>query len=80
VSGPDQTGDRVRGLLDLLGRAVAAFGQRLADAVAEVLLKQAEGDGLQGLGGRRDLREDVDAVLILLDHPLQAADLAFDAA
>jgi hypothetical protein len=26
-----------------------------------------------------DLREDVDAVLLLLDHPLQSADLALDA-
>src|SRR3984957_16036954 len=75
-SGPDETGDRVRRFLDLLGRAIAAFGQRLADTVAEVLLEQTEGDRLERLGGRRDLREDVDAVLVLLDHPLQAPDLA----
>ena len=50
------------------------------DAVAHVLLEQAEGDRLQRLRHRRDLGEDVDAVLLLLDHPLQAAGLALDAA
>ena len=28
---------------------------------------------------RRDLREDVDAVAVVLDHPFDPADLAFDA-
>src|SRR5699024_2018684 len=48
-------------------------------AVAEVLLEQAERDGLQRPGHRGDLREDVDAVLVLLDHPLQTAGLPLDA-
>ena len=48
--------------------------------VDEVLVEQFEGERLQRLRGRRDLREDVDAVLVLFDHPLQPADLALDAA
>src|SRR6476620_4266171 len=39
---------------------------------------QLEGERLQRLGGGRHLGEDVDAVLVLLNHPLQAADLALD--
>jgi hypothetical protein len=77
---PHQPGDRVGGLADLLGRGVAAFGDGLDDAVAEVFLQEAEGDRLQCLGRGGDLGEDVDAVLVLFDHPLQAAYLAFDAA
>src|SRR5258708_7577605 len=42
--------------------------------------RAAEGDSLQGLGRRGYLGEDIDAVLVLVDHPLQAADLALDAA
>ena len=50
------------------------------DAVRQVLVEQPERHRLQRLGHRGDLGEDVDAVLLLLDHPLQAADLALDAA
>jgi hypothetical protein len=46
--------------------------------VTEVLIEQRERDRLQCLGGRGDLGEDVDAVLVLVDHPLQAADLPLD--
>ena len=35
---------------------------------------------LQRLGGRRHLGEDVDAVHVLVDHPLQTSDLSFDPA
>src|SRR5579859_5189823 len=80
VSGSDQAGDRVGRLFDLAGGGIAALGDGLHDAVAEVFLEQAERDGLQGLGGRGDLGEDVDAVLVFIDHSLQAADLPFDAA
>ena len=48
------------------------------DAVADVLLHQPEADGVQGLGDGGDLGEDVDAVLVLIDHPGDAADLALD--
>src|SRR3712207_5423812 len=73
-SGAHEAGDRLGGLADLLvGLAATGLGG-LDDAVRQVLLDQAEGDRLQRLRHRRDLREDVDAVLLVLDHPLQAAD------
>jgi P-type Cu+ transporter len=45
----------------------------------EVVVEEAEGDALQGPGRGAHLGEHVDAVLIVLDHPLQAADLTLDA-
>ena len=45
-----------------------------------MLVEELEGERLERLRGRRDLREDVDAVLVFFDHPLQPADLALDAA
>src|SRR4051794_2517750 len=79
-SGTDEAGDGLGGLADLLVGLGASGPRRLDDAVAEVLLEQPQRDGLQCLGHRRDLGEDVDAVLLVLDHPLQAAGLALDAA
>src|SRR5690606_11868585 len=55
-----------------------AFGGGLRDAVLQVLVEQAEGDGFQGFRGGGDLGEHVDAVLVGLDHLRDAADLAFD--
>src|SRR3712207_6340834 len=79
-SGPDEAGDRLGGLADLLvGLAAARLGG-LDDAVRQVLLDQAERDRLQRLRHRRDPGEDVDAVLLVLDHPLQPAGLTLDAA
>ena len=40
---------------------------------------QAEGDLVEGGLDRADLREDVDAVAVLLDHAFHAANLAFHA-
>src|SRR3954454_4046961 len=79
-SGTHEAGDGLGGLADLLLGLPAAGARGLDDAVAEMLLEQAEGDRLQGLRHRRDLGEDVDAVLLVLDHALQAAGLALDAA
>ncbi len=48
-------------------------------AVGGMLIEEAKGDFVQsGLDGR-DLGEDVDAVAILVDHLLDAADLTLDA-
>ena len=61
---------------------VEVFGivrRGVGDAVADVLLEQADGDALQRLGRRADLRQHVDAVHVLVDHALQTADLALDA-
>src|SRR3954454_2261247 len=78
-SGTHEAGDGLGGLADLLLGLPAAGARGLDDAVAEMLLEQAEGDSLQGLRHRRDLGEDVDAVLLVLDHALQTAGLALDA-
>ena len=74
---PDEPRDRGRGLGQLLvGVHAAAHG--VADAVRQVVVEQPQRDRLQGLRHRRDLRQDVDAVLVLLDHPLQTARLPLD--
>ena len=44
---------------------VLAAGCGAGHAVAEVLVEQADGDALQRLRRRRDLGEDVDAVLVV---------------
>jgi hypothetical protein len=48
--------------------------------VPEVILEQAERDRLQRARRGGHLGQDVDAVLVLFDHLLQAADLTLDAA
>jgi hypothetical protein len=48
--------------------------------MAEMILKQPEGDRFQGPSRGGYLGEDIDAVLLFLDHPLQAAHLSLDAA
>ena len=48
--------------------------------MADVLFEQVQGDGVERLGDRGNLGEDVDAVLIFVDHAGDAADLPFDAA
>src|SRR5699024_8325715 len=66
-------------LLDLLPRGLVVAGAGGVDhAVSDVLLEEVDGDRVQR--GRRggDLGEDVDAVLVVIDHLPDAADLAFD--
>src|SRR5699024_5788733 len=48
--------------------------------VLEVLVEHRQGEGAQGLVDRRGLREDVDAVLVVLDHALKSTDLTLDTA
>src|SRR3546814_17654777 len=79
-SGPDEPGDGLRVFLDLGLRRGAAHSGSPDDAVAQVLLEQTEGDRAQRLGHRGDLGEDVDAILLLLDHPLKASCLPLDPA
>src|SRR5580704_15389231 len=79
-SGPHQAGDRVGGLADLRAGRVATLGDGLRDAVPQMVFQQAQRHRLQRLGHRRDLGQDVDAVLVVLDHLLQPADLALDPA
>jgi len=80
-SGTDETADRRDGLVDLgLRGVVVARARGIDHAMVQVVLDQGEGDGAQRRGHRRDLGEDVDAVLLLVDHALQAAGLALDPA
>jgi hypothetical protein len=64
----------------LLGPRCLVLRLRADDAVVCVVVEQAEGDFVQGSLNGGDLREDVDAVAVLLDHALQTAYLAFDPA
>ena len=54
-------------------------GHGTGHTVTEVVVEESEGDALQGPRRRAHLGEHVDAVLVVLDHPLETADLAFDA-
>lgn len=58
-----------------VGGGVAA---RLAEG--EVGFEDDVAGGVQGAFGAGELRHDVHAVLVVLDHFLQAADLTFEAA
>jgi hypothetical protein len=64
------------------GQQLVAVGSGLADgvadAVAQVIVEQADGYPLQRPGGRGDLDNDVGAPGVRFDHPLQAAYLALD--
>src|SRR4051794_33172609 len=77
--GTHEARDRRAGLGELLVGDGPAVRGGLGDAVAQVLLEQAERDRLQRLGRGGDLRQHVDAVLVALDHLADAADLALDA-
>src|SRR3954462_11494829 len=79
-SGADEPRDGLGGLAHLLVGLAATGRGRLEEAGAHGLLEQAEGDRLEGLRHGRDLGEDVDAVLLVLDHPLETPGLALDAA
>jgi hypothetical protein len=47
--------------------------------MAQMGVEQLDRHALKGTGGGRDLCQDVYAVHVLVDHPLQSTDLAFDA-
>src|SRR4029077_6829859 len=49
------------------------------DTALDVVLEDHDGQRVDGRPQRRGLLEDVDAVLLALDHPGDAADLAFHA-
>src|SRR5450830_128136 len=75
-----QPGDRVRCLSQLLLALVRVPPDVSGEAVLQVLLEQAESDALQLARCGGDLGQHVDAVLLLIDHPGDAPDLALDAA
>src|SRR5207249_421596 len=64
----------------LLGLGLAVLvGLRAHDAVLGMVVKQAKRDLVERGLDRGDLREHVDAVAVVADHSLHAADLALDA-
>src|SRR5690606_28834328 len=75
--GTDEAGDGSGRLGDLLFGNGTALLRGFGDAVAQVVVKQLQRDGFEGLRRGRDLGEDVDAVDVFVDHPLNAAHLAF---
>src|SRR4051812_48332371 len=76
----NEAGDGGRCLRQLLVGLGAPCIHGVNDTVREVVVEQLDGDGLERLRDRGDLVEDLDAVLVLVDHALQSTDLAFDAA
>src|SRR5687768_17183412 len=77
VLNPQEALDGGGQLLYLLAWVLALLYGR-PDAVLYVVLEQYGADLLQRRDDAGDLGEDVDAVGLLLDHPLHAADLALD--
>src|SRR5512133_2658196 len=73
--------DPVHHLEQLVDLGVAAARlDLLADAAADVAVEQPQRHLVEGGLDGRDLGDDVDAVLVLVDHAGHAADLALDAA
>src|SRR5215207_3867719 len=61
--------------------ALFLLGLRAADdAVVRVVVEESQRDLVECRLDRRDLSQDVDAIAVVLDHPLDAAHLALDAA
>lgn len=79
TSGADEASDCCRCLGDLFLRVVAAGVNRIGHAVLQVVVKQPQRNGLECLRDCRHLGENVDAIRVLIDHPLQAPYLALDA-
>ena len=77
-SGTDETRDCCRCLGDLLLSLLTADPDRVSHTVSEMLVEQRQCHRLQSLGCGRDLREDVNAIGIVFDHPLETTHLAFD--
>src|SRR5687767_14975910 len=81
LADPGEPLDGGQQLLALLrcGLLVARL-EGVLHAVPDVLVEDLQRDALEGLGDRADLGEPVHAVAVVLDHLLDPADLALDAA
>src|SRR4029453_1589935 len=76
---PGETSNGGQQVLALLPRDLGvARRERVGDAVPDVVLEQLDRDALQSGRDGGDLREDVDAGALVLDHPLDAANLPLD--
>src|SRR5215218_2306666 len=81
AGGASAAQDPVHHLQQLVDPGLAAAGLDLvADAAADVAVEQPEGHLVEGGLDGRDLGDHVDAVLVLVDHAGDAADLPLDAA
>src|SRR4029079_3321734 len=78
LSPTHQPADGAHQLVGLVGRFARA-AVALDQAVARVTVQEAERDLVQRRLDGGDLRQDVDAVAVLVDHARDAADLALDA-
>ena len=63
---PSHHRHQLRDLLALFG--LVAARDRVLDAMADVILQDFFFDSPQGSAYRRNLRDDVDAVAIIIDH------------
>jgi hypothetical protein len=72
--------DGAHQLVELLVGLRPAVVQCISDAAAYVRIEDVDRDLLEGGLDGRHLGEDVDAIGVLVHHPLEAPDLAFDAA
>ena len=76
-------GEALHGLEQLAALLVrggrVARGERAGDAVLDVLFEHLQRDGLERGADGAELRQDVDAVAVVLDHARDAAHLALDA-
>src|SRR5215213_5137652 len=79
LSGPDQSGDGLGRFFDLAVGLIATRRGRLYNAVVQVLIEQAQGNRPQRARHRRDLGQDVDAILLVFHHLLEASGLTLDA-
>lgn len=55
-----------------------APGERIGYAMSNMVFKYLSLNLMQGCPDRIDLRQEVDAIAVLLNHPAQTADLALD--
>jgi len=69
----NEAGDRLRRFPDLLFGDVAAGASCICHTVAQVVFEEPDGNALQGAGQCGDLSEDVNSVLLVLDHAVDAA-------
>src|SRR4051812_11899802 len=80
ASAADQPRYRFGSLAHLVFGLPTTLARRVDHTVREMLLEQLQRERLQCLRGGGHLREDVDAVLVVLDHALQSAHLTFNPA
>ena len=76
---PVGTLDHVHQFCHLLSLFIGiAAGNRVMHAMADMIFQHSFLDATEGGTHRRDLRDYVDTISLLLDHPRNPADLAFD--